>query len=1117
MKPSSIATLAFSLLVLTVSICPADQPGRAGLSTIYRGTVLDAEGRPVSGSHDMVLRYYGAAGTQPLFVEALADVQVNDGCFELALGSGAVFEDLQFDALEGVFAANPDVELEVVIDGRLQEPRLRILPGGHSEASRLVLAGVVVDDDEPHSKGFRSKSTASAVQAASLRPGGRVSSGVIVNTPTMQSNPFLVDVVSLGESEPLRQQTSVTVLPPAKRGDDAAEVNPPRHEDLYDENGHRYGTRTTKIDDSLVASGRGPGTTPGLSVEFEGVGNLSGVLPPDTEGAVGPNHYVQVVNSFFAVFDKSGANLSGPFETRTLFAGVGGACQNDNSGDAIFLYDEHADRWVLTQFAVSSGQAVCFAVSTTPDPTGAYHRYQVNTTRFPDYYKLGVWPDPDNNAFFMGTNTGSSGQYDIYAVDRESMLAGVAARPAQLFQNHPNLLMPADLDGDRPPPAGSPGIFFTFRDGGEPYFGSPAADSIDIWEFDVDWSTPGNSTFALVQELTPPEINDFNWTVCGFFVQNCLPQPGTSTKLDSASWWPMQRLQYRNYGPHEGLVGSWTVNALAVGTKAAPRWFELRRTTGAWEVHQEGTHSPEDDAHRWMPSISADGSGNLAIGYSVVDADASLFPSIRYATRNEGDPLGTLQPEATLITGGGAQTSSSSRWGDYASMDVDPSDDCTFWFTSEYLSSTSSAGWKTHVGAFSVPGCTGFVGLRVTPAVQEVCGSVGTAVYGVELTAPFVGTTDLAVNGCPANATCDFTVNPVVNPATASSLEVSGLVGVAPGDYALTVRATDPNTTESLDLIAGLTVFAGTPATPALVNPSDGSVNVVWDPVFEWAVASGASAYRLEVATDAGFATVVLDESDINGTSFQGSGLTPSTQYFWRVTAANTCGAEQSLVFDFTTESVLGDCVGATETQLHLDDDFESGQGLWVHNGTGDTWSLSNARAHSGGSSYHAVDPASVSDQYLVSPTIDVPSGVVSTVLQFWSYQSMESDPPGCWDGSMLQVSTDGGGSWSQLTPDSATDPYDGPITDGTPNPAFGLQAWCGDPQDWTLAAVDLGAFAGQTVQLGFRMTSDAYVGREGWYVDDVVVKSCVSTLAPEIFADGFEGGDTSAWTDTIP
>jgi hypothetical protein len=453
-------------------------------------------------------------------------------------------------------------------------------------------------------------------------------------------------------SRQVRDLPVVTQKPPGKD----REINRPRQQDLLDARGRPFGTAARRQNDLLVAAGdvQAPALqTPALGFGFDGISNFQGFLPPDIEGAVGPNHFLQVVNVAFAVYDKTGVQLHGPVATNTLWSGFGGVCESENSGDAIFMYDEAADRWVLSQFAVQTTFTVCFAVSQTADPLGSYYLYEVTTPRFPDYYKLGVWPDPNNNAYFMGTNSGLQGQYDVFAVDRASMLAGTAVRPTQFFQNFVNLMMPADLDawqtGAGAPPSGSPGLFYTMRDGGESYFGSPPSDSIDVWEFDVDWDTPANSTFSRIEVITPAEgLADFNWTICGFFEGSCpggnaIPQPGTAQKLDSASWWPMQRLVYQNYGAYESLFGTWTVDVLASGDLAAPRWFELRRSGSGWSIYDQGTHSP-DAIHRWMPSIAADISGNIALGYS--RGDDSNYASVYYATRETTDPPGTLQAEA---------------------------------------------------------------------------------------------------------------------------------------------------------------------------------------------------------------------------------------------------------------------------------------------------------------------------------------------------------------------------------------------------------------------------------------------------------------------------------------
>ncbi len=706
---SLAAALASLLVAASAGVITAETPYPETVA--YAGQIVGRAGAPLEGSVDLQVRYLDATGSTELYVERQSKVTISAGRFQIDLGSGDAHSRGSYPTLQEAFAHHAEVLMEVSVDGQVQSPWVKILPAGHSAATRAALSGPVsVDDDTLHWKGYAARSSLTGVQAVVLGPADLNAVGPVPFDSLQMTNPYQGEGFFLGESFPLRDQPTLSLQ--ARPDVEPAEVNRPRHEDLYDSDGKRFGTATEKIQDRARASAAPAGSTPGTILNFEGLGNLNSVLPPDTEGAVGPNHYVQAVNLSFAIFNKSGTMISGPFNTNTLWSGFGGACQTDNSGDAIFLYDEQADRFVLTQFAVNSALAVCFAVSTTPDPTGSYYLYQFNTLRFPDYFKLGVWPDPANNAYFMSTNSGLANQYDVYAFDRARMLQGLSAT-FQAFQNHRNLHMPADLDGMTPPPTGTPGILYTFRDGGEPYFGNPPTDSIDIWEFDVDWATPANSTYTNVQNFIPPTLADFNWTVCGFFVSNCLGQPNTTRNIDSASWWPMQRLVYRNFGSHETLLGSWTVDVTGTPDWAGIRWFELRRnnTTAApegagWTLYQQGTHAP-DNTHRFMPSIAMDRAGNIAVGYSVTSE--TTFPSIRYATRSASDPLGTFQSEAEMRTGTGSQTHSSSRWGDYSSMEVDPADGCTFWFTTEYLQTTGNAPWKTRVGTFRVPGCTDYV------------------------------------------------------------------------------------------------------------------------------------------------------------------------------------------------------------------------------------------------------------------------------------------------------------------------------------------------------------------------------------------------------------------------
>ena len=437
--------------------------------------------------------------------------------------------------------------------------------------------------------------------------------------------------------------------------------------------------------------------------------SFTGARPPDTIGDVGLVYYIQMVNdglggSSFSVYDKAGTLVVGPTSLQSLWTG-GGECAAGR-GDPIVLYDHLASRWLMSEVAATGGH-LCVYISRTTDPiTGGWFLYDFATPALPDFPKYAVWPD----AYYVSTNESSPA---AYALDRISMLAGLTAT-SQRF-TAPSLagfgfqaLIPSDLDGPMPPPAGTPNYFMRHRDDEVHTPGSNDAtrDFIEIWEFRVDFATPANSSFTGPIDIP---VAEFDSDVCGLTSFECFPQPGTSQLLDPLREVMNWRLQYRQmFGSQATLVGNFTVDVDGTD-RGGIRWFELRSPNpGAiWELFQEGTHSPDTDP-RWMGSIAMDKTGNIALGYSVSNA-SSVFPSIRYAGRRESDVLGTLpQGEVSLIAGGRAQTGSS-RWGDYSSMNVDPVDDCTFWYTNEYIAAGSST-WRTWIGKFSFPSCTGSFG-----------------------------------------------------------------------------------------------------------------------------------------------------------------------------------------------------------------------------------------------------------------------------------------------------------------------------------------------------------------------------------------------------------------------
>lgn len=434
--------------------------------------------------------------------------------------------------------------------------------------------------------------------------------------------------------------------------------------------------------------------TPIVNIDGQG---FNGVQPPDTVGDVGIDYYVQAINhpngSAVTIYNKSDGSVAVPeFFMDTLAPSGPGT---DGAGDPIVLFDHLANRWFMAEFGSSSNGLSVFVSQTSDPTTGNWNHYFFGTAQFPDYPKFSVWPD----GYYVSTNEG--GDPPVYVMDRENMLLGNPARPIQRFTDPGSSLAgfgfqaftPADVDGPAPP-TDAPAIFMRHRDDEVHNVGAndPAQDFLEIWEFDSDLDTPALSSFTQVANIPIAEIDS---DLCGLTSFSCFAQPGTTTQLDPLREVIMWRLQYRNFGTHEALVGNLTTDV--DGTDhGGVRWFELRRTgglAGTWGLHQEGTVAPDGD-NRWMGAVAMDGKGNIAVGYNVGSSTTS--PGIRYTGRLESDPLGTMpQGEHTLVDGIG--NNGSNRWGDYSAMSIDPVDDETFWFTGEYA---DNGVWNTRIGAF---------------------------------------------------------------------------------------------------------------------------------------------------------------------------------------------------------------------------------------------------------------------------------------------------------------------------------------------------------------------------------------------------------------------------------
>jgi hypothetical protein len=470
--------------------------------------------------------------------------------------------------------------------------------------------------------------------------------------------------------------------------------------------GYERHAKAFRTEKAPAAAANSPGgassiAAPAPGLGFDGIGD--GVYgyavtsaPPDTNGAVGLNHYVEIVNQAFAVFDKSGNLKYGPVNTNTIWSGFGGGCETNNDGDGTVAYDKRAGRFVIQQFSVTTTPYLeCVAVSTTGDPTGSYHRYSFGGfgSEFPDYPKLSVWPDGYYITFNMFNSGGTTFLGPKFcALERSKMLTGAAAN-VQCFEiANPTYGgdLASDMEGSIDPPSGSPNYIMGFE-----------ANKLDLWKFRVDWATPASTT--LIGPSTMP-VNSFSMA-CGNG-GTCIPQLGTRQQLDSLGDRLMSRLSYRNFGSYESILATHSV-----GTPTGVRWYEIRNPGGSPPtVYQQSTYAP-DSTYRWMPSIAQDRNGDIAMEYSV--SSSSINPSISYTGRLASDPLSTMQTETNLFSGSGSQTRFLSRWGDYSSITVDPVDDCTFWVANEYIPAYGTFNWHTRIGNFKFASC-------VTPAWSAI-------------------------------------------------------------------------------------------------------------------------------------------------------------------------------------------------------------------------------------------------------------------------------------------------------------------------------------------------------------------------------------------------------------
>ena len=825
-----------------------------------------------------------------------------------------------------------------------------------------------------------------------------------------------------------------------------------------------------------------PIAIPAPSNNFDGVGNgfvgPQGTFnvtsaPPDPNGAVGPQDYVQTVNTDFAVFNKDpgrgavGSVRYGPVQINTLWSGFGGLCQTDNDGDPIVVYDSIANRWLITQFAVTNPNPnfyQCIAVSTGSDPTGTYNRYAFSYTNFPDYPKFGLWPDAYYGTFNLFDSTGTTFLgAQACAFDRTSMLSGGNATQ-QCFTTGSNYaaLLPSTLDGTTQPPAGSPNYLVALN----------TSTSLGLWKFHVDFSNPSNSTFTGPTSIPVASYAE----ACGG--GTCIPQSGTTNQLDSLADRLMYRLEYRNFGSYESLVVD---HAITSGSSVGMRWYEIRSPGGTPTIFQSGTYAP-DANYRWMGSISQDKSANMAMGFSI--SSSSTHPGISYTGRLATDSLGTMgQGEASLIVGAGSQTGTLTRWGDYSSMTVDPTDDCTFWYTNQYIPSNGSFNWKTRIGSFKFPGCGGTgsndFSISANPTSLSIAqGSSGTSTISTAVTSGSAGTINLTATVSPSGPTA--TLNPTsVTAGNSSTLTVSVGSSVPTGNYTVTVTGTEGSKTHSTTVTVTVTApvqndfsISANPTSLSITQGSSGTSTI------STAVTKGvAGTINLTATVSPSGPTATLNPTSV--TAGNSSTLTvsvgssvPTGNYTVTVTGTEGSSVHSTTVTVTVTSSGGGGIVNGG---------FETGNFTgWTTTGT---TSISRT-AHSGSYSGQAGSTSPTNGDSTISQTFTVPSG--SGTLSFWYQVHCPDTVTYDWATATLKDNT--GGTTSTI-----------------------LAKTCNNNATWV--KVSASVTAGHSYTLTLVSHDDNYPGDPTYTLfDDVALSGGVSN---PVVNPGFETGNFSGWTTT--
>lgn len=880
--------------------------------------------------------------------------------------------------------------------------------------------------------------------------------------------------------------------------------------------------------------------TTGLSFEGLGQGQYGfGVqyIPPDTNGTVGATQYIQWVNASFAIFNKTtGALIAGPTLGNTLWQGFGGGCQTNNNGDPVVTYDKLANRWVMSQFSVSTTPYLqCIAVSQTSDATGAWYRYSFSygNSDFDDYPKMGVWPDAYYETFDMFLNGQTYIGPDACAYDRNKMLAGLAATQ-QCFQLSASIgpLLPSDLDGATPPPSGSPNYMLTF-----------GTNTLSMYKFHVDWTNPANSTFSA--PIGIPGVAAFN-PLCGG--GQCVVEPGGYT-LDSLGDRLMYRLAYRNFGTHESLVVSHSVVA---GSSGGVRWYEIQNLSGTPMLAQQSTYAP-DSTYRWMGSVAMDQAGDLAVGYS--KSSSSVYPSVAFAARLASDTPSTLQAETVVVSGTGSQNyNSNNRWGDYSAMQVDPVDDCTFWYTQEYIKTTGSFNWNTRIANFKFSNCGALVtisptsltfssqavGTTSSPQVVTLTNNQTTAVTSISVSASGdFAQTNTCGTSLAASSSC--TINVTFTPTLAGRRTGTLTVTDSAGTQTSSLSGTGvSNVSLSPSTVSFGNQAYGVKSAPQAVTLSNGptssltgiSVSITGTNAGDFAqtnncgtTLAGSSTCTINVTfTPAGYGsrTATLSVSDSAGT--QTSTLTGTGKDVTPPTTQITAPANNATVSgNVTVTATATDNVGVTSIQIYIDGVLKSSgttspfnytwNSTTVTNGSHTIYSKAYDAAGNVGTSTTITVKVNNSSVYLIQN-----SGFETGNLTYWSATGVylpfvtsarhhegtysaqlgaSSGPEPNGNSSLYQTVTIPSTAtsatltfwyWGATADILANDWQEAQVQNSSGTKLAQIVKVCTNAKTWTFVSYNLIAYKGQTIRIYFNTHQNGNNNLTYMYVDDVNV-----------------------------